>query len=115
LSGQGQAILGTPNGLGVAWLLLERKQKLGKKMVKTVKVFTDDACDTSRLSGKPVSKETYREWEDNTGCLPNVLFTMKSLRNPLDKPSFNPSQEQDEEVEVGDAPDEQTERAADNN
>jgi len=84
-------------------------------MVKTMKVFWDDSCDTSKISGKPVGKDTYEEWEDRTGCLPNVLFTMKSLKFWNEQQSFNPGQDQTQEVNVGDAPDEQTEAAAGNN
>jgi hypothetical protein len=38
-SEQGKAILGTPNGAGVAWLLIQRKRELGHATVKDVTVF----------------------------------------------------------------------------
>src|SRR5579871_1874365 len=32
-SNEGKAIIGTPNGLGVAWLLIQHKQDLGEKRI----------------------------------------------------------------------------------
>ncbi|KAF2094776.1 hypothetical protein NA57DRAFT_79945 [Rhizodiscina lignyota] len=41
-----KALLGTPNGEGVAWLLLNHKSRLGCKEVKRVRVFADDTEET---------------------------------------------------------------------
>lgn len=38
----GRAILGCPNGYGVAYLLLQHRKQLGRKRVKGVTVFEDD-------------------------------------------------------------------------
>ncbi|KAH3998737.1 hypothetical protein HBI38_094300 [Parastagonospora nodorum] len=38
-SEEGKAILGTPNGVGVAWLLIQRKRELGHETIKDVTVF----------------------------------------------------------------------------
>ncbi|KAL3428482.1 hypothetical protein PVAG01_01991 [Phlyctema vagabunda] len=39
---QGQALLGTPNGSGIAWLLINHKLQLGIKTVDKVSVFSVD-------------------------------------------------------------------------
>lgn len=36
---EGKALLGTPNGKGVAWLLINHKAQLGMKQIKEVKVW----------------------------------------------------------------------------
>lgn len=38
-SDEGKAVLGTPNGAGVAWLLIQRKKELGHKRVEKVTFF----------------------------------------------------------------------------
>ena len=38
-SEEGQAILGTPNGSGTAWLLIQHKKQLGDKRIERVTVF----------------------------------------------------------------------------
>jgi hypothetical protein len=37
----GLAILGTPNGRGVAWLLATHKEQFGKKTIESVTVWSD--------------------------------------------------------------------------
>jgi hypothetical protein len=39
-----RALLGTPNGSGVAWLSIQRKRELGHKIVKRVTVFFTEHC-----------------------------------------------------------------------
>jgi hypothetical protein len=39
---RGQAILGTPNGKGVAWLLINHKDQLGAKTIESVTIWVDD-------------------------------------------------------------------------
>jgi hypothetical protein len=41
----GQAIMGTPNGGGVAWFLVDHKNQLGVKEVESVRVFKTDGSD----------------------------------------------------------------------
>lgn len=36
---EGQALIGTPNGVGVAYLLIQHKRKLGHKMISAVTIF----------------------------------------------------------------------------
>jgi hypothetical protein len=38
-SEEGKAILGTPNGAGTAWLLIQRKRELGRRRIEKVTVF----------------------------------------------------------------------------
>jgi hypothetical protein len=38
-SEEGKAILGTPNGAGTAWLLIQRKKELGRRRIAKVTVF----------------------------------------------------------------------------
>lgn len=42
----GQALLGTPNGEGVAWLLINHKSVWGRKRVKSVAVYLDPESAT---------------------------------------------------------------------
>tara|TARA_R110002003_G_scaffold175_10_gene14257 strand:+ start:8401 stop:8823 length:423 start_codon:yes stop_codon:yes gene_type:complete len=35
----GKAILGTPNGAGVVWMLIQRKKELGKRRIEQVTMF----------------------------------------------------------------------------
>ncbi|KAJ5663783.1 hypothetical protein N7507_004514 [Penicillium longicatenatum] len=44
-SDAGKAILGTPNGGGVAWFLVDHKNQLGVKEVESVRVFKTDGSD----------------------------------------------------------------------
>jgi hypothetical protein len=39
-SEEGKVILGTPNGVGVAWLLIQRKKELEKKRVEKITLFS---------------------------------------------------------------------------
>lgn len=41
-SDAGKAIMGTPNGGGVAWFLVDHKNQLGVKEVESVRVFKTD-------------------------------------------------------------------------
>lgn len=36
---EGQALIGTPNGIGVAYLFIQHKRKLGHKMISAVTIF----------------------------------------------------------------------------
>jgi hypothetical protein len=40
-SEEGQALLGTPNGSGVAYLLVQHKQELGRKTIEKITVFSE--------------------------------------------------------------------------
>lgn len=43
---EGMAILGTPNGAGTAWLLIQRKRELGHRRIKKVTIFyAEDEAD----------------------------------------------------------------------
>jgi hypothetical protein len=55
----GQAILGSPNGNGVGWLLINHKQQLGVKTVVSVDVWVEE------LDREPLER--------------SILFTLKSL------------------------------------
>jgi len=60
-SEEGKAILGTPNGAGVAWLLIQRKQELGHRTIKDVTVF-------------------WAEYEENNpGDCPSLLFRIEEI------------------------------------
>ena len=39
----GLAMLGTPNGCGVAWLLATHKEQFSKRTIQSVRVWADDA------------------------------------------------------------------------
>jgi hypothetical protein len=39
---EGKAILGSPNGLGVAFMLIQHKRQLGNKVVEKVTIFQDE-------------------------------------------------------------------------
>lgn len=41
-SEEGKAILGSPNGWGVAFMLIQHKRQLGNKVVEKVTVFQDE-------------------------------------------------------------------------
>lgn len=43
-SEEGKALLGTPNGRGVAWLLVRHRRQLGRKTVAGVRVWVDGTC-----------------------------------------------------------------------
>jgi hypothetical protein len=45
---EGKVILGSPNGYGIAYLLITRKKQLGLKTVKKVTVFADDGPSPPR-------------------------------------------------------------------
>ena len=45
-----QAILATPNGLGVAWFLAQHKAQLGHKVVTEVSVFSDTGAAFDRMN-----------------------------------------------------------------
>lgn len=47
---EAKALLGTPNGSGVAWLLAQHKEQLGHKTVDEVTLFWDEECS---LTGPP--------------------------------------------------------------
>jgi hypothetical protein len=47
-TGEGKAILSSPNGAGVAYLLFTHKRKLGRKTISKVTVFADDGKMQSR-------------------------------------------------------------------
>jgi len=38
----GLAVLGTPNGRGVAWLLATHKEQFGRRTIESVRVWSDD-------------------------------------------------------------------------
>ena len=52
-SEEGQAILGTPNGSGVAWMLIQHKAQLGEKKIKKVTVFHASASGDHYISRRP--------------------------------------------------------------
>jgi hypothetical protein len=52
-SDEGKAILGTPNGGGVAWFLVDHKKELGVKTVESVTVFKTPGKD---------AKGNYEDW-----------------------------------------------------
>ena len=52
-SEEGRAILGTPNGSGVAWMLIQHKAQLGEKKIKKVTVFHASASGDHCISGRP--------------------------------------------------------------
>jgi hypothetical protein len=45
-----KALLGTPNGVGVAYLLLRYRKQLGRKKVKAVTIWGPNSAKTSQLS-----------------------------------------------------------------
>lgn len=47
-SDEGKAILGSPSGTGVAYLLAQHKRQLGKKTISRVTVFADDGKSEKR-------------------------------------------------------------------
>lgn len=42
---EGKAILGSPNGQGVGWLLIQHKSQLGMRTVQSVAVWGEEACE----------------------------------------------------------------------
>lgn len=42
-SEEGRALLGTPNGYGVGYLLLQHRADLGQKMIRSVNIFSSSA------------------------------------------------------------------------
>ena len=68
----GRALLGTPNGLGVAWLLIQHKKQLGRKTVAGVRL--------------------YRNKDDN---LASLCFYLKDV--PLHPPELPPEEPKDSE------------------
>ena len=55
---EGKALLGTPNGSGIAWLLAQHRKQLGDKAVKKVQL-----------------------WYSITSA-PNLLFHIKDVKKP---------------------------------
>ena len=80
-----QALLGTPNGSGVDWLLVERKRELGSKIIDKVFMF-------------------FSEYEHDDGVIeeqPNLLFAFKDKRLQMeasDEPSDDDSDEEADEA-----------------
>lgn len=64
-SKEGQALIGTPNGGGVAWLLAQHKEQLGVKVIDKVTLFFST----------PVS-----EWDGTMYSAPNMLFHIKHVK-----------------------------------
>ena len=48
---EGKAILATPNGVGVAWLLFQHKEQFGRKTIKSVDVFLDNEPPPKEYKG----------------------------------------------------------------
>ena len=42
---EGQALIGTPNGQGVAWLLIQHKRQLGHKVIDEISVYDENGGD----------------------------------------------------------------------
>ena len=42
---EGQALIGTPNGQGVAWLLIQHKRQLGHKIIDEINMYDENAGD----------------------------------------------------------------------
>ncbi|PWY87094.1 hypothetical protein BO94DRAFT_546336 [Aspergillus sclerotioniger CBS 115572] len=58
------ALLGTPNGSGVAWLLINHKAQLGIKTIKSISLFRSK----EPLGGDPVTNMAFEivDWEDTS-------------------------------------------------
>jgi len=63
-SEEGKALLGTPNGRGVAWLLVQHRARLGRKTVGGVRVWVDGTCV---------------EEQDMELCRPNMVFYVRDV------------------------------------
>ncbi|KAK3078934.1 hypothetical protein LTS18_006252, partial [Coniosporium uncinatum] len=63
-SEEGKALLGTPNGRGVAWLLVQHRRQLGRKTVAGVRVWVDGTCV---------------EEMDMELCRPNMVFYVRDV------------------------------------
>ncbi|KAK4546125.1 hypothetical protein LTR36_002262 [Oleoguttula mirabilis] len=48
---QGKALLGTPNGNGIAWFLIQHRQQLGQKRVKSVSIFRENEREGVTYTG----------------------------------------------------------------
>ena len=60
---EAKALLGTPNGSGIAWLLIQHKRQLGWKMVDSVTLFWKDGH------------------EGDLGSNPSLLFRIKDVED----------------------------------
>lgn len=58
------ALLGTPNGSGVAWLLINHKSQLGIKTIKSISLFRSK----EPLGGDPVTNMAFEieDWSDTS-------------------------------------------------
>lgn len=82
-SEEGKTISGTPNGAGVAWLLIQRKQELGHGTIKDVTVFWAEYEGMSRgdcprllfrIESTGAHEEPSSEDESELGILTSVLL-----------------------------------------
>jgi hypothetical protein len=48
-SHEGRAIIGTPNGLGTAWMLIQHKKELGVKKISKVSLFQDEGASSPSI------------------------------------------------------------------
>jgi hypothetical protein len=67
---EGKALLSSPNGAGVAYLLFTHKRHLGRKTINKVTIFADDGKKQPRppslvyhiLDAPPLEDEEYKVW-----------------------------------------------------
>ena len=76
-----QAILGTPNGGGLAWFLVQHREQLGHKRIKSVVAFDNALTDAQRASGKA-----------NQYSFPSLAFEIGAA-DPFDDSSEIPDDE----------------------
>ncbi|KAK3677536.1 hypothetical protein LTR78_002386 [Recurvomyces mirabilis] len=68
----GRALLGSPNGAGVAWLLIQHKETLGQKRIKNVIVYVD--------------KWQREEAPRSHNHLPNLIFELEDVQAEMATP-----------------------------
>ncbi|KAK3712625.1 hypothetical protein LTR37_009068 [Vermiconidia calcicola] len=88
-SKQGKAILGTPNGGGVAWFLIQHKAELGHKTIESVVVF-----DNSLF-------EDQREGNDREDSTPSMMFRIEDwTEDDGEENESDEDMDDDEETDV---------------
>ncbi|KAK3715708.1 hypothetical protein LTR37_006933 [Vermiconidia calcicola] len=92
-SKQGKAILGTPNGNGVAWFLIQHKAELGHKTIESVVVFDNSLY------------EDQRETNDREHSTPSLMFRIEDWTSAdyISWGSDPDADDSDEDMDVDDS------------
>ncbi|TEY42770.1 hypothetical protein BOTCAL_0381g00020 [Botryotinia calthae] len=79
--GYGAALLGTPNGKGIRWLLAQHKNQLGNPKIVSVEIFKSlkvRFCDCYENTGELITgRENMRDDDDDDRKFLNLDFTVR--------------------------------------